>query len=226
MNSKTYSLELLDVTYETKMTSNTAPSPLVVSASSEFNSNYLAWKAFNGTNNGSYDYYSSAIGTTGWIQIKYDKKVHANIVELSAFKDTQQLANGMPKDFNILGSNDGTNFVRLAELRNQTWINGETKKYKFRNSNEYQYYRIEALSTNGYEYICIGEILFKSNKSNFIEIQKTSANNFINYGAFKFEKLNSIFEYKSYILQDEISKNKEGLLTTKLDRKPLSISVN
>ncbi|MDD1502593.1 discoidin domain-containing protein [Lysinibacillus sp. CNPSo 3705] len=224
-NKKVYSLEPIDAIYETKMTSNTAPSPFVASASSEYNSTYPAWKAFNGTNTGgSYDYWSSVAGTKAWIQINYGKRVQANILELSASMTTQELANGMPRDFNILASNDNSNFIKLSEFKDQTWKNGETKVFKFRNNIAYQYYRIEAFSTNGYGYVCIGEILFKNIANNIIEVPKASVNNFVNYGTNTSKNLNRIIETKDYILQDEVSKNEQGLWTTKIDRKPLSIS--
>ncbi|MFJ7918076.1 MULTISPECIES: discoidin domain-containing protein [unclassified Lysinibacillus] len=224
-NNKTYSIESFDTTHETKMTSNTSPSPFIASASSEFNSTYSAYKAFNSTNTGgSYDYWSSVAGTTGWIQINYGRKVHANTLELSSSMITQEIANGMPRDFNILASNDNSKFIKLAEFKDQTWKNGETKIYKFRNNIAYQYYRIETFSTNGFGYVCIGEISFKNIANNITEVPKVSVNNFINYGTNNFKNLNRIIETKKYILQDEVSNNEEGFLTTKLDRKPLSIS--
>ncbi|MET4561045.1 hypothetical protein ABIA69_002190 [Lysinibacillus parviboronicapiens] len=224
---KYYSILNIDTWYETKMTSNTTPAPLVANAASEFNTTYPAWKAFNGTkDNGSYDYWSSATGTTSWIQINYGKRVHVNVLELSATMLTQAVANGMPRDFNILASNDNSKFTKLAEYKGQTWSNGETKEYSFNNISEYQYYRIEVLSTNGYGYVCIGEILFKSVQNKIIEMSEINIENLIKYGMSNNVKLDSIFNNKNYILQDSVSENSDGLWVTQLDRKPLSIGFN
>jgi len=223
--NKVYSSEIVDIKNETKMTSNTTPAPLIVSASSEYSATYQAWKAFNGTKDGgSYDYWSSVAGTTGWIQINYGKKTYANILELSATQLNQSVANGLPRDFDILASNDGTNFVRLAEFRSQTWTNGETKVFNFNNNSAYQYYRIEAFSTNGYGYVCVGEILFAAKIDKVVVLPSLNKSLFIDYGNDVLEKLDTSYMSMDYVLRNTISENQDGLWTTKIDRKPLSIS--
>jgi hypothetical protein len=54
------------------METNTYPTPFEASCSSVFNSNYMAFKAFNHTNDNSYDCWASENGsTTGWIQYDF-----------------------------------------------------------------------------------------------------------------------------------------------------------
>ena len=49
------------------MTSNNTPTPVVVSASSEYNSTYAAWKAFNQL--GGASGWASTAGHTGWLKV-------------------------------------------------------------------------------------------------------------------------------------------------------------
>ncbi|MGE8033852.1 discoidin domain-containing protein [Lysinibacillus sp. NPDC093692] len=225
-NNKTYSTESVDIWYETKMTSNFAPSPLVASASSEYNSSYYAWKAFNGTNiSGNYDEWISATGQlTGWIQIDYGKKVKANRLILTASPDTTYLAS-TPKKFNILYSNDGINFSKARTIENQTnWTTKENREFVFRGI-EARYLRIEIIEINGStNYIVIGEIQFGYNGLTLKKIPSSSLENFLKYGRNSFSGLNYIIANVNYILQDKTIDKEDGLRKTKLDKKPFSIS--
>ncbi|OXS74288.1 hypothetical protein B1B04_09175 [Lysinibacillus sp. KCTC 33748] len=223
-NNKTYSLKSIDPWYETKMTSDTAPSPLVASASSIWSSTFQAWKAFNGTNKDSSDCWATVGGTIkGWIQLDFGFPKNCNQIKLtSRFGDT---ANACPKDFTISASNDGVTFDVIANITGQTnWQLNETRIIQFRNSSKYRIYRLTVISNDGYSsYSAIGQLQFGNRNNIIIEFPKCSQENFIKYGQ-KELRPNEPIVIKSYILQDEVSRNDEGLYTTKLDRKPLSIS--
>jgi hypothetical protein len=61
------------------MTSNTLPSPLVASASSEYNSGTAAWTAFDKTTS---DWGPSGAGGTNWIQQVYGKQYYIKDISL------------------------------------------------------------------------------------------------------------------------------------------------
>lgn len=222
-NNKTYSLESFNTWYETKMTSNTAPAPFEASASSIYNSTFNAWKAFNGTNVSNQDCWVTPNNiVNGWIQLNFGRNVKVNTVKLTSRFGGYETQS--PKRFQILGSNDGISFDLLTEFNNQkNWITNETRKFIFFNEKEYQYYRINILENNGGIAVSIGEILFSYESNYANELPSTKTSNFIKYGNEKIEDTNVIFHNKNYILQDTVSENSEGLWTTQLTRKPLSI---
>ncbi|MEC1179203.1 discoidin domain-containing protein [Metasolibacillus meyeri] len=222
-NDNLYSLESINTVHETKMTSNTAPAPLISSASSEFNTTYQAWKAFNGTVVDANDGWVTNF-KTGWIQIYLGNEKIFNTLEMS-FRATGSLTSA-PRDFNIMGSNDGVHFDVISNFTNQTnWKSSETRHYKFSNSKKYSFYRINVTENNGHSQLSIGDILFGF-RSYISEIPNNSERNFVEYGVDKIDDFNFTHNGKSYILQDAISENVEGLRTTQLNRKPLSISFN
>jgi len=221
-NNKYYSFKPIRAVHETNMTSNTTPPPLIASASTEFNNNYAAWKAFNGTNSGGVDYWCTTVGTTGWVQINYGRRVYANSVELTAHLNSATVVTGMPKDFNILGSNDGINFTELLKVTNQVgWGFAETREFNFNITEPYQYYRIQVLSENGYGYVTISEILFRYKSNSILELPNVTKNNFVKYGSDTINNLNTAFIGKDYLLQKT---NSGTLIEKQLNKKPLSIS--
>lgn len=222
--NKTYSLEHINLVHETKMTSNTAPTPRVASASSVYTTTYSAWKAFNGTVTDANDAWVTPTGViTGWIQIDYGESFQKNVNILTLTSRNSTIVEANPKDFDILGSNDGITFDTLAKFRNQTnWAQVETRTFKFRNDNSYRYYRIQILNNNGHSFISIGDILFSYNVNYLIELPSPSKDNLINYGNPKMDKLDEAIDHNNYIIQ---SANERGLYTVKTSRKPKGIKI-
>jgi F5/8 type C domain len=96
------------------MTSNTAPSPLVASASSEY-SGQQAYKAFDdntGTN------WGGNANPPGWLEI--DLGSGNEIAPSSYHIVASSLGTRSPKDFTFEGSNDGTNWDVLSSPTAQT----------------------------------------------------------------------------------------------------------
>lgn len=159
--AKNKSFEPIYTWIETKMTSNNAPSPFVVSSSSNFNDTYQAWKAFNGTLTNLEDSWVTADGiTNGWIQINYNIPKKLNFVRISP-RNYIDFNSSSPKNFNILGSNNGVDFYLLAEVKGQNdWKQNTPKDFSFSNENNYNIYRLEVLDNNGSTGIAVGEILY------------------------------------------------------------------
>ncbi|MGE7092051.1 discoidin domain-containing protein [Lysinibacillus sp. NPDC048646] len=223
-NNKTYSLESNDAWYETKMTSNNAPSPFIASASSVHSSGtFPAWKAFNGTDIGTQDVWISANSVLkAWIQIDYGKTMNVNKLALIS-SNYASYSESSPRSFDILYSNDGINFNKSLSVKNQSnWSTSETREFHFKEV-EARYFRIDISESNNSTFIAIGEISFGYKNTNLIQVPSISIKNLVKYGVNKLDKLDTTLSNKNYILQDTISENSDGLWTTQLDRKPLSI---
>ena len=223
-NNKNYSLKPKEVKHTTNMTSDILPSPFVASASSTYGTTLVAYKAFSGENTSAISSWVSANGSPeSWVQIDFGSKKIANIVYVTNRNDYASFLNSSPKDFNILGSNNGVDFVVIAEIKNQTnWTQNETRKFLIREPKEYRYYRLEILANNGENYTAIGEILYASEEG-FAELPTLSEQNFTNYGATSIDNFSVVHSNKNYILQDTVSENSDGLWVQGIDRKPLSI---
>ncbi|WP_081481732.1 discoidin domain-containing protein [Paenibacillus elgii] len=128
------------------MTSNTAPSPYVASASSVHSANYDAWRAFNGGDGTTYWTPGNGI-KSGWIKI--DLTVPKIISQYSIKANHQYGYVDSPKDWTFEGSNNDKDWVILDTRLNETnWINSERRVFTLRNSSGYRYYRLNVSSIN------------------------------------------------------------------------------
>jgi hypothetical protein len=156
----------------TIMASNVVPAPKVVSASSEYyseyrSSYYSAWKAFNGTNLGESDRWMSAISNSPWY-IQYDfgsglavpinkyaiqeqnyngsTVINGEIVQEQNYNSNV----GFPRDFTFKGSNDGINWIVLDTRVNTAapGMNKWSNWFTFINGVNYRYYRLNITATN------------------------------------------------------------------------------
>lgn len=227
-NNKIYSLDSIDTWYETNMTSNTAPSPYVASASSSQSATFPAWKAFDGKIS-PVDTANSWSATTtlrnGWLQLDFGKKVTTNRISLTVLEYTTS-----PKDFQILGSDDASTWTTLLDIKDMNWqqyISNETKEFIFNKIADNRYYRMNITTvSSASKQPMVTELKYGLLIKEVSQLPSINKNNFINYGKTEFVTLGYIADTKNYILQDKVSENEEGLWTTKLDRKPLSISFN
>lgn len=139
------------------MTSNTAPSPYVASASSTYDATFNnASKAFNGTV-GLNGYWLSAGSATGWLQI--DLATARTVVSFAVQVNTIPEPNRAPKDFTLKGSNDGSAFTTVATVTNQTsWTSGQTRTFTVTSPGSYRYYRLDVTANNGDVYLQVGEL--------------------------------------------------------------------
>lgn len=148
--------------YETNMTSNTSPSPLVASSSSEYNTTYQAWRAFDGIKDVN-AWLTVSNTTTGWIKLDFGRKVLMNVLKMTCRGGTTDaITKAMPKDFEIYGSNDDSTYTLLGTINNQTnWSFLEERLFAISNSTEYRYLRLNILNNNGStEYSNIGELIY------------------------------------------------------------------
>jgi len=160
-------------TCTTAMVSDTVPTPNVVSATSEYYSEYRstyysAWKAFSGTNLGESDRWISATSVAPWF-IQYDFGAgHETAINKYALQEqnyngttvvngsiiNEQNYNidaGFPRDWSLQASNDGTNWTTIDSRTGveAPGINAWTQYFTFSNGVAYRYYRLYITNING-----------------------------------------------------------------------------
>ncbi|MBR1734044.1 MAG: discoidin domain-containing protein [Alphaproteobacteria bacterium] len=94
-----------------------------------------------------------------WLQIKFPTETLCTAVWLRPRNDQYYIQ--APTSFEILGSNDGENFVTIKTFSELTWTQTEQKVLEFYNANAYLYYRIHSLS------VCDGGTRFALSELNF-----------------------------------------------------------
>lgn len=201
-----------------KMTSNTTPLGYEVKSSSIYSSSYPAYRAFADTG-----YWASASGgnINQWIEIKFDKAVSVGSVSLTGVSGV----GNMPKRFKILASNDGINFIELAEVSNQTgWVSGVQRRFDFLNGSKYLYYRLNLLERNAGSWYSITKIeMGLSGDKAIVKIPSQSEQSFINHGISQSDLVSidfsSNFTEKHYIQNQSTS-----LGSGKVFKQPLDVN--
>lgn len=226
-NNKYYSTISNKVSYQPNMTSNTLPIPYMAEGNMRRSTTYDYWKVFNGTNRSETDSWQSSTSTGDkWIQLNLGTPKVVNELYLTSINHTSTIRS--PRDFSILGSNDGINFKELYVTKNiiTSWDIDETKYFKFNNDEKFLIYRILITRTledlDNYD-VRIGKIEFGYDSEGLLQIPSYSEETIIKYGASNYLKFRDFNNVKHYLLQDTISENEQGLWTTTLSKKPLSI---
>lgn len=203
------------------MTSNTNGN-FTVSSVSEFSTTYTPYKAFDSSS--STLWMSALADGDKWIKLQFvgnKRKVSSFI-----FKPHISYLGDMPNNFKFQGSNNNSTWEDLLVINSSPqYIANESREFKISNPKLFEYYRVYIFNTIGNsKRVSIAEIeLYESKEIILKELSSSSEQNLIKYGMDSPVQLDGIFTSKNYILQDTISENEEGLWTTQLNRKPLSI---
>lgn len=179
----------------------------------------LSWKAFDGLEG---TYWQTSGVTTGQIQIDFGVNTKVNKYKIRS----RTVLNSAPKDFVLEGSNDLNEWYTLDIRSNITDWTSQTNEFKTNSIGNFRHYRLSVLSNNGTSYMAIEELQFGIELKSINYLPSHSEQNLVKYGRNSPIKVDEIFTAKNYILQDTISENAEGLWTTQLNRKPLSIKFN
>lgn len=160
-----------------EMTAHNAPTPYVATASSEYDSRYQAYMAFN-SNNGDagYCWHSKGNEPIVWLQIDYGSPVKINAFRLRARSTYSGWANQMPTSFKLQGSNDGVNFTTIKEYSGIAY--GGTKyetEFLLDNDVEYRYYKLTDMVAQVSVAICFNKVeyLYAVKKSSYIKVKPT-----------------------------------------------------
>lgn len=212
--------------YYPNMTSNATPSPLKASASSN-HVNYDAWKIFNSTTSNGDDAWAGSTVSDIILDFGVFRNLGGFIMKARNWNNAVGIG-AMPKDFNVFGSLNGIDWFTMGKFRESTnWSYTTERTFEFNRSFKTKYFKISILSNNGSTYSNIGRIFFIEQFDKYISLPYSiDKKNFKKYGNNSLDFMNTIFSSKYYILQDKVSENEQGLWTTQINRKPLSISFN
>lgn len=147
------------------MTSNTTPSPYVVSVSSQ-QVGFEGYKAFDNQNESDTNAWATANGvTTGWVQLDFSVSTKINAFSIYARNWNTSLGydnTECPKDFILYGSDDGLTYTQIKQINNQImWKQKEGRLFNLDFPVYYRYYRIQIISNNGKTaFTVVGEIKF------------------------------------------------------------------
>lgn len=120
---------------------SSASSPYTVSASTEYNAEYAAWKACD--NNSGTRWSSSSTGGTGWLKIDFGTAKTASRIVIKPFS-------GQVNAWNLQGSNDNSNWTTLITSSHAN--SDATQTEDFVNTTAYRYYLFNVLSSyTGYQ---------------------------------------------------------------------------
>lgn len=162
------------------MTSNSAPSGWTASGSSSASASYDYYMAFDNPDAGSI--WKPTTNQSGYIQIQAPAAFVCDgySIQQSVTNDdnTYSITDYSPGAFQLLGSNDGTNWTQLdARVGYNGYANRVSDFFEISNTTAYSYYRlnIQALTLNGTIVPRIGGILLSSAAARSITINASSA---------------------------------------------------
>lgn len=160
-----------------EMTAPNIPTPYVATASSEYDSRYHAYMAFN-SNNGDagYCWHSKGNEPIVWLQIDYGSPVKINAFRLRGRSTYSGWLYQMPTSFKLQGSNDGVNFTTIKEYSGLSY--GGTKyetEFLLDNDVEYRYYKLTDMVGQTSRAICLNKVeyLYAVKKSTYIKVKPT-----------------------------------------------------
>lgn len=144
----------------------------VLTSSSIYSANYAPYQAFDKNKHSTFDStFATADGTTtGWIQVEMPSKERVTLFSLQARAAGPASNRTSFIDFQLLGSNDGTNFNTLFSITGEpAWSAGEIREYELTTKGFYKYYRLNVSKSAGTPYVDIQEIgLFNVTKEQYM----------------------------------------------------------
>lgn len=144
------------------MTSNTAPAPYKISASSTYSSGYEPYYSVSTDTR----YWSTKYTiTTSWWKIDFGSPKIVNRIELESCDGGEYPY--CIGDFVFAGSNDDSNFVELFKVSGLTWTQKQKRLFEFENMTEYRYYRF--YNTKNQAYHNIGKVRFYTDESRVVK---------------------------------------------------------
>lgn len=143
------------VWYETNMTANNAPSPLVASASSEFATSSQAWNAFSGKAD-TYGWASTSVKPDNWIKIEFGTEIEVDRVKI---RSSGNPTSTDPKSIEIKVKENGNDVVIYSSTQT-TWSNRETREFVFNRKYKITEATFSVVATGSSTYVSIGQILF------------------------------------------------------------------
>ncbi len=134
------------------MTAADAPSPLVASASTFYNADWAAWRAFGGDAGG--NGWSTAPGDTTatcWLKIDLGSGQARSLDSYTLTARSDGYPQGTPTGWTIYGSNDNSAWTAVHVVSGEAGFgNGEMRAFALPAPSEaYRYYRFSVATANG-----------------------------------------------------------------------------
>jgi hypothetical protein len=133
----------------TNLTNSLAPLPYVVAASSYYNAGAAPWKVFDGS---TITYWIGTGSGVDWINLFLGGLSSKYILQTYKVKvNAVPEATRAPKDWTVLGSNDGITWDTLDTVANQTsWGSAEERTFTCDvNTTAYRWFKISITANNG-----------------------------------------------------------------------------
>jgi hypothetical protein len=124
------------------MTSSTTPAPYIVSASSEYNANWLAWRAFKRTAGGTNNEWAISGTAPAWVQIYLGSRQYCTQISIQNRHDPGTTS--YFSTWNIQGSNDGITWTTL--YTSNVRVPHALTNYIMTTPGYYCYYRFNGLT--------------------------------------------------------------------------------
>lgn len=130
------------------MTANNAPSPVVITPSTQYNdTTYPAFKLFD--RNSSTIWFAQNGITTGYITVYTGGD--SWLVTSYTITGCSSVGSCTPKDWTMLGSNNGTNWTLLHTVVGATgWTTADMRTYSITSAFGFSYYKMNITANNGY----------------------------------------------------------------------------
>lgn len=181
VDNKPLSIRFVDTLYNLEMLSNETPMPFKATSSSE-QDGYEAYKAFNSLSSSNDCWMAISDTPATWIQIDFGVPMLVNKMLLKS-RNSESADIESPKNFQILGSNDGENFNILLEVDGEdNWVKNEIRIYMFDNNVEYRYYRLNIINNNEGSYVSIGQIIYGLEEVRAVYLENNEEEFFLTQG--------------------------------------------
>lgn len=98
--------------------------------------------------------------STGWLGYTFDK---ATVIDAYTITSANDVPGRDPKNWQLLGSNDGTNWTTVDTRSNETFATRfQTRSYLTTNTQAYRHYRLHVTANNNSQILQIAEVQFIS----------------------------------------------------------------
>lgn len=140
------------------MNANNSPAPFEAFASSQFNSNFQPYRAFDDDPDTRWASAADKVENE-WIGIFLGEQKKIVRYAIHCTETVSLALTQMPKEWILEGSNDSIVWDNLGRVSDNTpWVFSEKRTYDVDNPNYYSYYRLYVISNHGYSVVNIPKL--------------------------------------------------------------------
>ena len=145
----------------------------IISASSQYNGDYVPWKAFRHHTNDPYGWLTIEGVKTGWIKVCFrNKKPKITLFSINS-RNSSDAPTHSPCDFILEGSNDDTNWTLLGDFKdNLNWLQNEKRYFALTFFDRFKYYRLSITKHSGTgPFVGFGALEFYETTNEYLPMQ-------------------------------------------------------